>query len=168
VYIARRVYFRFTGLALLFTLCSIYFPPSPFLLSRHSQPCGIARSARQGAATHSPRLEGIMTKQNLSYIAVAAAALVFGAALLPASASAQTRNPNDGGQVVVAPGAKLDSGSKPAATQTYYGRNANDGGVGAAPAPAQVSAATPKPSKKPAAPAPVHLGRNANDGGSIN
>jgi hypothetical protein len=108
-----------------------------------------------------------MTKQNLPHIALAAAALVFGAALLPASASAQARNPNDGGPVAVAPGATLDSGSKPAApAQAYYGRNANDGGSG--PAPAQVSAVTPKASKKPAAPAPVHLGRAANDGGSPN
>ncbi len=107
-----------------------------------------------------------MTRQNLPHIALAAAALVLGAALLPASASAQVRNPNDGGPVAVAPGATLDGGSKAAPTQTYYGRNANDGGTG--PAPAQVSAATPKPSKKPAAPAPVHLGRAANDGGSTN
>jgi len=108
-----------------------------------------------------------MTKQNLPHIALAAA-LVLGAALLPASASAQTRNPNDGGQVVVAPGATLDSGSKPAPMQAYYGRNANDGGTGPAPTAAQVTAATPKPSRKPAAPAPVHLGRAANDGGSTN
>jgi hypothetical protein len=156
-------------LALLFTLRGIYFAPSPFLLSHHSQPCGIARSARQGvpAATHSPRLEGIMTKQNLPHLALAAAALVLGAALLPASASAQTRNPNDGGQIAVAPGATLDGGSKPAPTQAYYGRNANDGGAGPAPTGA-VSAATPKPSKMPAMPAPVHLGRAANDGGSTN
>jgi hypothetical protein len=107
-----------------------------------------------------------MTRQNLPHIAFAAAALVVGVALLPASASAQTRNPNDGGPVAVAPGATLDGGSKPAPTQTYYGRNANDGGTG--PAPAQVSAVAPKPSKKPAAPAPVHLGRAANDGGSTN
>ena len=79
-----------------------------------------------------------MTRQNLPHIALAAAALVLGAAPLPASASAQTRNPNDGGPVVVAPGATLDGGSKAAPTQTYYGRNANDGGTG--PAPAQVSA----------------------------
>ena len=109
-----------------------------------------------------------MIKQNLPHITLAAAALVLGAALLPASASAQARNPNDGGQVAVAPGAKLDGGSKPAATQAYYGRNANDGGTGPTPTSAQVSAATPKPSKKPAAPAPVHLGRAANDGGSTN
>jgi hypothetical protein len=109
-----------------------------------------------------------MTRHKASSIALAAAALVLGAALLPASASAQVRNPNDGGQVVVAPGATLDGGSKPAPTQAYYGRNANDGGTGPAPTPAQVSSATPKPSKKPAAPAPVHLGRAANDGGSAN
>ena len=69
-----------------------------------------------------------MTRQNLPHIALAAAALVLGAALLPASASAQVRNPNDGGPVAVAPGATLDGGSKAAPTQTYYGRNANDGG----------------------------------------
>lgn len=109
-----------------------------------------------------------MTKQNLPHIALAAAVLALGVALLPVSASAQARNPNDGGQISVAPGATLDGGSKPAPTQAYYGRNANDGGTGPVPTSAQVSAATPKPSKKPAAPAPVHLGRAANDGGSTN
>lgn len=108
-----------------------------------------------------------MTKQNLRpQIAIAAAAFVLGAALAPASALAQARNPNDGGQVSVPASAKLDGGSKSAAsTGTYYGRNANDGGTG--PAPTQVSAATAKPSK-PAAPAPVHLGRAVDDGGPVN
>jgi hypothetical protein len=111
-------------------------------------------------------LEEVMTKQNLRpQIAIAAAAFVLGAALAPASALAQARNPNDGGQVSVPAGAKLDGGSKAASTGTSYGRNANDGGTG--PQPTQISAATPKPSK-PAAPAPVHLGRAVDDGGPIN
>jgi hypothetical protein len=86
-------------------------------------------------------------------------------ALAPASAFAQAKSPNDGGQVNVPAGAKFDGGSKPAAS-TFYGRNANDGGTG--PAVAQVSTAAAKPSKKSAsAPAPVHLGRAVNDGGSV-
>ena len=68
----------------------------------------------------------------------------------------------------IAPAAKLDGGSKPAPMQPYYGRNANDGGTGPVPTSAQVSAVTPKPSKKAAAPAPVHLGRAADDGGPAN
>ncbi len=105
--------------------------------------------------------------------ALAAATIVLGAvALAPASAFAQTRNVNDGGQVNVPAGAKLDGGSKSAATSAYYGRNADDGGTGPQPTVVQTSAATAKPSKASskaaAAPAPVQLGRSVNDGGSIN
>jgi hypothetical protein len=96
------------------------------------------------------------------------AAVLGAVALAPAAAFAQSRNVNDGGQVNVPAGAKLDSGSKAAATSAYYGRNADDGGTGAQPSTAQVGAATPKPSKKPAAPAPVHLGRSVDDGGQVN
>jgi hypothetical protein len=108
--------------------------------------------------------EANMIKQTL------ALTVVLGAiALAPVSAFAQARNVNDGGQVNVPAGAKLDSGSKSAATSAYYGRNANDGGTGAQPTAAQVSATTAKPSKKSAsAPAPVHLGRSVDDGGSVN
>jgi hypothetical protein len=109
-----------------------------------------------------------MTKQNLRpQIAIAVAAFVLGAALAPVSAFAQARNPNDGGQVNVPAGAKLDGGSKSASSGTYYGRGANDGGTGAQPAPAQVAATSAKPSK-PASPAQVHLGRNVDDGGPVN
>jgi len=112
-----------------------------------------------------------MIKQTL---ALAAAIVVLGAlAFAPASAFAQARNVNDGGQVNVPAGAKLDGGSKSAATSAYYGRNANDGGTGPQPAAAvQTSATTARlskaSSKASAAPAPVHLGRSVNDGGSIN
>jgi hypothetical protein len=109
--------------------------------------------------------EANMIKQTL---ALAAATVVLGA-FVPASALAQARNPNDGGQVSAPVGAKLDGGSKSSATTAYYGRNANDGGTGAQPAAAaQVNAATSKPSKSASAPAPVHLGRSVDDGGSVN
>jgi hypothetical protein len=98
-----------------------------------------------------------------------AVAVVLGAvAFAPASAFAQARNVNDGGQVNVPAGATLNSGNKPAASSAYYGRNANDGGTGPQPTAAQVNAATAKPSKSASAPAPVHLGRSVDDGGSIN
>ena len=107
-----------------------------------------------------------MIKQTL---ALTAATVVLGAiAFAPVSAFAQARNVNDGGQVSVPPGAKLDGGSKSSVTTAYYGRNANDGGTGPQPAAAQVNAATSKPSKSASAPAPVHLGRSVDDGGSIN
>ena len=107
-----------------------------------------------------------MTKQTL---ALTAATVVLGAiAFAPVSAFAQARNVNDGGQVSVPAGAKLDGGSKSSVTTAYYGRNANDGGTGPQPAAAQVNAATSKPSKSASAPAPVHLGRSVDDGGSIN
>jgi len=107
-----------------------------------------------------------MIKQTL---ALTAATVVLGAiAFAPVSAFAQARSVNDGGQVSVPPGAKLDGGSKSSATTAYYGRNANDGGTGPQPAAAQVNAATSKPSKSASAPAPVHLGRSVDDGGSIN
>lgn len=105
-----------------------------------------------------------MIKQTL---ALAAATVVLGA-FVPASALAQARNPNDGGQVSAPVGAKLDGGSKSGATTAYYGRNANDGGTGAQPVAAQASAVTSKPSKSASAPAPVHLGRSVDDGGSVN
>jgi len=89
-----------------------------------------------------------MIKQTL---ALTAATVVLGAiAFAPVSAFAQARNVNDGGQVSVPAGAKLD------------------GGTGPQPAAAQVNAATSKPSKSASAPAPVHLGRSVDDGGSIN
>ena len=107
-----------------------------------------------------------------SQIFIAAVTLVLGAALLPACAFAQARNPDDGGQVAVAPGAKLDGGSKATTTQSYYGRNADDGGTGPQPTAAQVGAATPKPSRtlrmQVGTPAPAQLGRGANDGGPTN
>ena len=107
-----------------------------------------------------------MIKQTL---ALTAATVVLGAlAFAPASAFAQTRNVNDGGQVNVPAGASLNGGSKSSATTAYYGRNANDGGTGAQPVAAQVNAATSKPSKSASAPAPVHLGRSVDDGGSVN
>jgi len=107
-----------------------------------------------------------MIKQTL---ALTAATVVLGAiAFAPVSAFAQARNVNDGGQVSVPAGAKLDGGSKSSVTTAYYGRNANDGGTGPQPAAAQVNAATSKPSKSASAPAPVHLGRSVDDGGSIN
>jgi hypothetical protein len=110
--------------------------------------------------------EANMIKQTL---ALTAATVVLGAiAFAPVSAFAQARNVNDGGQVSVPAGAKLDGGSKSSATTAYYGRNANDGGTGPQPAAAQVNAATSKPSKSASAPAPVHLGRSVDDGGSIN
>jgi hypothetical protein len=114
--------------------------------------------------------EANMIKQTL---ALAAATVVLGAlAFAPESAFAQARNVNDGGQVNVPAGAKLDGGSKSAASSTYYGRNANDGGTGPQPAAVQTGATTAKlskaSSKASAAPAPVHLGRSVNDGGSIN
>jgi hypothetical protein len=106
-----------------------------------------------------------------SQIAIAAA-VVLGAALAPASAFAQTRNVNDGGQVSVSPGATLNGGTKPAATQTYYGRNADDGGTGPQPTQAQASAATPAPTRtlrmQVGTPAPTQPGRAANDGGPTN
>jgi hypothetical protein len=115
-----------------------------------------------------PHLEEVMTKRNLHpQIAIAAAAFVAGIALAPVSAFAQARNVNDGGQVSVPAGAKLDSGSKPTASSAYYGRSINDGGMAPEPAAAQVKAATAKPSKAAAQPAPTHLGRNVDDGGSI-
>ena len=107
-----------------------------------------------------------MIKQTL---ALTAATVVLGAiAFAPVSAFAQARNVNDGGQVSVPAGAKLDGGSKSSVTTAYYGRNANDGGTGPQPAAAQVNAATSKPGKSASAPAPVHLGRSVDDGGSIN
>jgi hypothetical protein len=118
-------------------------------------------------------LEEVMTQQNLRpQIALAAAALVLGVALAPVSAFAQARNVNDGGQVSVPAGATLNSGSKPAATSTYYGRGADDGGTGPQPSAAQVSAtqakaAVPKKSKTAGAPAPVVIGRSVNDGGPV-
>lgn len=110
-----------------------------------------------------------MTQHNLrSHIAIAAAAIVLGAALAPVSAFAQARNPNDGGQVNVPAGAKLDGGSKAASTGTTYGRNVDDGGTPAEPTQ-KVSAAPAKQSKAAAQqPAQVHLGRNVDDGGPIN
>jgi hypothetical protein len=107
-----------------------------------------------------------------SYAAFAAAAIVLGAALAPAAAFAQARNVNDGGQVAVSPGAKLDSGSKPATTQPYYGRSADDGGTGPQPTSARVSTATPKPARtlhlQAGTPAPAAPSRSANDGGPTN
>jgi hypothetical protein len=101
--------------------------------------------------------------------ALTAATVVLGAiAFAPASVFAQVRNPNDGGPVNVTAGAKLNSGSTSAATSTFYGRNANDGGTGRQPVAAQVNAATSKPGKSASAPAPVHLGRSVDDGGSVN
>jgi hypothetical protein len=116
-----------------------------------------------------PLLEDTMTQHNLrSHIAIAAAAIVLGAALAPVSAFAQARNPNDGGLVSVPAGAKLDGGSKAASTATTYGRNVDDGGMVTEPAQ-QVSAAPAKHSKAAAQqPAPVHFGRNVDDGGSVN
>jgi hypothetical protein len=114
------------------------------------------------------------SKHNLRpQIAFAAAAIVLGAALAPAAAFAQARNVNDGGQVAVTPGAKLDGGSKPAAgTQSYYGRSADDGGTGPQPMSARVTAATPKPSRtlhlQAGTPAPAAPGRSVNDGGPTN
>jgi hypothetical protein len=119
-------------------------------------------------------LEEVMTQLNLRpQIALAAAALVLGVALAPVSALAQARNVNDGGQVTVPPGATLNSGSKAAATATYYGRGADDGGTGPQPTAAQInatqgSAAAPKKKSKTAsAPAPVVIGRSVNDGGPV-
>ena len=106
-------------------------------------------------------------------IALTAAVLVLGATLLPASAFAQARGVNDGGQVVVPPNAKLDGGSKTTATQTYYGRGADDGGTGPQPTAAQVSATAPAAATRTlhlqvGTPAPTAPGRGANDGGPIN
>lgn len=105
-----------------------------------------------------------------SQIAIASA-MVLGAALLPASAFAQARNVNDGGQVVVPQGATLNGGSKAAPTQTYYGRNPDDGGIGPQPAQSQISAATPARTRtlhmQVGTPAP-RPGRPANDGGPTN
>jgi hypothetical protein len=114
--------------------------------------------------------EANMIKQTF---ALAAAGVVLGAiAFAPAAAFAQARNVNDGGQVNVPAGAKLDGGSKSASTSAYYGRNANDGGAGPQPTAVQTSDTTAKPrkasNKAAAAPAPVHLGRSVNDGGSVN
>jgi hypothetical protein len=131
---------------------------------------GTTRGASEnwGAGTGNlwPRLEEAnMIKQT---VALAAATVVLGVvAFAPASAFAQAKNPNDGGQVNVPAGVKLDGGSK-AAASTFYGRNANDGGTGPQAAATQVNAAASKPSKSASAPAPVHLGRAANDGGSVN
>ena len=105
-----------------------------------------------------------------SQIAIAAA-IVLGAAVLPASAFAQARNVNDGGQVVVPQGATLNGGSKAATTQTYYGRNPDDGGTGPQPTQNQMSAATTSPTRtlhmQVGTPAP-RPGRSANDGGPTN
>jgi hypothetical protein len=113
-----------------------------------------------------------MSKHNHRSQIVIAAAVVLGAALLPASAFAQARNVNDGGQVVVPPGARLNGGSKTTTTQAYYGRNPDDGGTGAQPTQAQVSAATPAQTRtlhmQVGAPAPARPGRPANDGGPTN
>ena len=104
-----------------------------------------------------------------SQITIAAAAALLGAVLLPGAAFAQARNVNDGGQVNVAPGAKLDGGKK-ITTQAYYGRSADDGGTG--PQPTTFSAATPMSSRtlhmQVGAPAPTQPGRAANDGGPTN
>jgi hypothetical protein len=100
------------------------------------------------------------------------AAIVLGAAVLPASAFAQARNVNDGGQVAVPQGATLNGGSKAATTQTYYGRNPDDGGTGAQPTQAQMSAATPSSTRtlhmQVGTPAPTRPGRSVNDGGPTN
>jgi hypothetical protein len=113
-----------------------------------------------------------MTQQNLRPQIAIAAAMVLGVALAPVSALAQARSVNDGGQVVVPSGAKLDSGGKPAPTATYYGRGADDGGTGPQPTAAQISAtqasaAAPKRAKTASAPAPVVIGRSVNDGGPV-
>lgn len=106
-----------------------------------------------------------------SQIAIAAA-VVLGASFVPASAFAQARNVNDGGQVVVPPGATLNGGAKPAAVQTYYGRNVDDGGTGPQPKQAQLSAATPARTRtlhmQVGTPAPTQPGRSPNDGGPTN
>ncbi len=89
-----------------------------------------------------------MTQHNLRpQIAIAAALFALGAALAPVSAFAQARNPNDGGQIAVPPGAKLDGGSKAASTGSYYGRNVNDGGV--PPEPTQKVSATARRTARP-------------------
>jgi hypothetical protein len=109
-----------------------------------------------------------------SRIAFAAAAVILGATLLPASAFAQARGVNDGGQVVVPPSAKLDGGGKTTATQSYYGRGADDGGTGPQPTASQISATAPAASQtrslrlQVGTPAPAAPGRGANDGGPIN
>jgi hypothetical protein len=106
-----------------------------------------------------------MNTKNLHHIT--AAAIMLGVAFSSVPASADGRNPNDGG--LVAPVA----GSKPYVAPTtakpvtpYYGRSANDGGLLPPSSGDQTTAAGLKSSavQKPAAP---HVGRAANDGGLI-
>jgi hypothetical protein len=153
----------------LFTLRGLYsLREATLAFSTETQRHDPRRLQDRGAGTGQlwPRLEEAnMIKQTLT---LTAATVVLGAiAFAPASAFAQVRNPNDGGQVSVPAGATLNGGSK-SATSTFYGRNADDGGTGPQPTAVQVNTATSKPSKSASAPAPVHLGRAANDGGGVN
>jgi hypothetical protein len=105
----------------------------------------------------------IMKKQNL-YFAVATLAVGVSLAI---PAFAQQRNPNDGGVVAVAPGAKLDSPASAATPAApFYGRNANDGGTGPEPHGQQASA-TKSRKKSTAEAAAPHYGRASNDGGVV-
>jgi len=93
------------------------------------------------------------------HFALAAFALAMAASIVPASA--QGRNPNDGGLVTVQPGAS----TPPTTTITnppHYGRPANDGGtteVQGGDKALYNSAPASQPSTPP------HLGRPLNDGG---
>lgn len=97
---------------------------------------------------------------------IAIAALALGASLFSVQAFAQQRNVNDGGPVIVPPGAKLDATPTASLPVAAYGRNVNDGGLVAEP---KVAQAKPGKTKKTAtqAPAPQHFGRNVDDGGPI-
>jgi hypothetical protein len=92
-------------------------------------------------------------------------ALALGIAL-SVSASAQLRNPNDGG-LLVEPSAKLDGGASKstASSAPYYGRSANDGGPGPQPTAAQLKASSVK--NKTVNQGSAAPGRNPNDGGPV-
>jgi hypothetical protein len=96
---------------------------------------------------------------------VTSTVLALGVALA-VPASAQSRNPNDGGSVTLPAGAKLDGGAaKSASSDPYYGRGANDGGPGPQPSAAQLNATNSK--NKVVNQASGTPGRNPNDGGSV-
>src|ERR1700740_700552 len=97
---------------------------------------------------------------------VAIAALALSAMLCSVPAFAQQRNVNDGGQVSVPAGAKLDAAPASAPATPHYGRHVADGGTPPQPPVAQMKAA--KARNKTANQKPVqHIGRNVDDGGLV-
>jgi hypothetical protein len=113
-----------------------------------------------------PFLEELMKQ-----IATGVAALVLGATLCSLPALAQQRNPNDGGQFAMTPGASATpapAAKSAAPTTPYYGRSVDDGGAGPGATGAQASAATSQGKNSGQKPTgPTAPSRSVNDGGMV-